>query len=70
MLSQSLHALERDGFVQRTVHSTIPPRVEYSLTPLGAATTEKLTALVLHLEEQMPAILAAQGRYDAVESPA
>jgi DNA-binding HxlR family transcriptional regulator len=67
MLSQSLHALERDGFVERNVHSTIPPRVEYSLTPLGTITTEKLTALVLHLEEQMQNILAAQERYDAAE---
>ncbi|MGD7732289.1 winged helix-turn-helix transcriptional regulator [Propionibacteriaceae bacterium G57] len=36
MLSQTLGQLERDGFVQRTVHSAIPPHVEYSLTPLGA----------------------------------
>jgi DNA-binding HxlR family transcriptional regulator len=70
MLSQSLHALERDGFVERTVHSTIPPRVEYSLTPLGAETTEKLTELVLHLEARMPAIVAAQARYDEELVPA
>jgi DNA-binding HxlR family transcriptional regulator len=66
MLSQSLHALERDGFVERVVHSAIPPRVEYHLTPLGAQTTEKLAELVLFLEDRMPAIIAAQDRYDAV----
>ena len=69
MLAQSLHALERDGFVGRTVHSTIPPRVEYTLTPLGMTVMERLTDLVECLEGAMPEILAAQERYDAaVES--
>ena len=35
MLSSSLRNLERDGFVLRTVHATVPPRVEYALTDLG-----------------------------------
>ena len=64
MLAQSLHALERDGLVARAVHSTIPPRVEYSLTPLGAQTAEKLWELVLHLEDAMPQVLVAQQHYD------
>ncbi|MBE7212071.1 MAG: winged helix-turn-helix transcriptional regulator, partial [Gluconacetobacter diazotrophicus] len=32
---ESLRALERDGLVRRTVMATVPPRVEYALTPLG-----------------------------------
>lgn len=56
MLAQSLHALERDGFVERTVHSTIPPRVEHALTPLGRQTTDKLSDLVHLLENSMPRI--------------
>jgi DNA-binding HxlR family transcriptional regulator len=64
MLAQSLHALERDGFVERTVHSTIPPRVEYALTPLGTQTTDKLRELVEVLENAMPQILEAQSGYD------
>ena len=36
MLSQTLQTLERDGLVEREVVTTIPPRVEYALTPLGA----------------------------------
>ena len=35
VLSDSLRALESDGIVARTVYPEVPPRVEYSLTPLG-----------------------------------
>src|SRR6185437_10167732 len=35
MLTLTLRSLERDGFIKRTVYPTIPPRVEYTLTPLG-----------------------------------
>ena len=35
MLSQTLHALERDGLVHREAQPTNPPRVDYALTPLG-----------------------------------
>ncbi|GAB2609455.1 helix-turn-helix domain-containing protein [Streptomyces capparidis] len=64
MLSQTLQALERDGFVHREVHTAIPPRVEYSLTPLGHETAARLMALIEHLEAHMPAVLAAQDAYD------
>jgi DNA-binding HxlR family transcriptional regulator len=32
MSTLTLRSLERDGLVVRTVHPTIPPRVEYNLT--------------------------------------
>src|SRR4051794_19280260 len=35
MLAQTLQTLERDGFVHRDAKPVIPPRVDYSLTPLG-----------------------------------
>ncbi len=35
MLTLTLRGLERDGLVSRTVFPTIPPKVEYALTPLG-----------------------------------
>ena len=65
MLSQTLHALERDGLVVRSVLSTIPPRVEYSLTDVGRRVALKLTELIELVEGEMPEISAAQARYDA-----
>lgn len=35
MLTLTLRSLERDGLVSRTVFPSIPPRVDYELTPLG-----------------------------------
>ncbi|MEV5953164.1 helix-turn-helix domain-containing protein [Streptomyces sp. NPDC051987] len=35
MLTQNLRMLERNGLVERTVHPTVPPRVEYTLTAPG-----------------------------------
>ena len=45
MLTLSLRRLEREGIVARTVFPTMPPRVDYALTPHGQTLTEPLKAL-------------------------
>lgn len=45
MLTQTLRSLEADGFVTRTIHPTIPPRVDYDLTSLGRSLAEPISAL-------------------------
>lgn len=65
MLSQTLHTLERDGLVVRTVLESIPPKVEYSLTPLGRGVAEQLTSLIELMQSNLPAVLAARAEHDA-----
>lgn len=64
MLSQTLHALERDGLVHREAQPVNPPRVDYRLTPLGRAVAERLLALIGLVEERMPEVLTAREAYD------
>jgi DNA-binding HxlR family transcriptional regulator len=64
MLAQTLSTLERDGFVQREAHAVIPPRVDYSLTPLGVALAERVEHLVEFVESNVATIIKAQSKYD------
>ncbi|MGW5386737.1 winged helix-turn-helix transcriptional regulator [Nocardia sp. NPDC003963] len=45
VLTENLRHLEASGVVHRTVYPEIPPRVEYSLTPLGRELAEALRPL-------------------------
>jgi DNA-binding HxlR family transcriptional regulator len=63
MLAQTLHALERDGLVRREVQTTIPPHVEYSLTPLGAQLAARMVDMIDLLEREMPTVTAARASY-------
>lgn len=63
MLSQTLQSLERDGMVHREVYETIPPRVEYTLTEVGAEVAAQLEALIQVVEKNMPKVHEAQAAY-------
>jgi DNA-binding HxlR family transcriptional regulator len=65
MLSQTLHALERDGMVLRVAETSIPPKVEYSLTELGREAAERLIPLLEWVEERMPQVVTSREEYAA-----
>ena len=66
MLTLSLRGLERDGLVTRTVTPSIPPRVDYELTELGASLREPVKALGDWAISHIACIRAAQARFDAL----
>ena len=57
MLAHSLQALEADGFVLRVVYPTKPPKVEYSLTPLGCELAAHVQALTQWVENNVSRVL-------------
>jgi DNA-binding HxlR family transcriptional regulator len=69
-LTQSLRTLERDGMVVRTVYPTVPPRVEYSLTPLGHSVADLMSGIRQWSEEHLLEILDARDTYDNRPEPA
>jgi DNA-binding HxlR family transcriptional regulator len=60
----ALRGLERHGLVTRTQYPTIPPRVDYELTPLGREFLKELMAFVSWVEAHRPDIQGAQNRFD------
>lgn len=60
MLSQTLKRLEAHGLVHRKSYETVPPHVEYSLTPLGRTVGERVEALADCIEAILPEILDGQ----------
>jgi len=68
MLTLTLRGLERDGLVTRTVFPTIPPRVDYALTPLGKNLLEPVSALALWAEAHREQIQSARDKFDAGET--
>ncbi|MEV6411092.1 helix-turn-helix domain-containing protein [Kribbella sp. NPDC051718] len=68
MLAQTLQALERDGFVHRDAKPVIPPRVDYSLTPLGQDVATQVHALAHWVESKVPEVQKANTGYDNAHS--
>ncbi|MFD1912427.1 winged helix-turn-helix transcriptional regulator [Halodurantibacterium flavum] len=65
MLTVTLRGLERDGYVLRTVHAEVPPRVEYELTELGRDLLVPLHALGEWAMENHDRVAQARTVYDA-----
>jgi DNA-binding HxlR family transcriptional regulator len=62
MLTQTLRSLENDGLVERKIYPVVPPKVEYSLTPLGRSLIEPLEAICRWAELHLPELEAARSR--------
>jgi DNA-binding HxlR family transcriptional regulator len=67
MLTLTLRSLERDGLIKRTVYPTVPPRVDYELTPLGRTLIEPLRGIALWAQGNMPKVIAAREAFDAAD---
>jgi DNA-binding HxlR family transcriptional regulator len=65
MLTVTLRGLERDGMIERTVYPVVPPKVEYTLTPLGRSLLGTVCALMTWAKDHAPDLDAARARYDA-----
>jgi DNA-binding HxlR family transcriptional regulator len=66
MLTQTLRGLQRDGLVARSVTGSVPPRVEYRLTPLGQSLLPVMAVVTEWAERHMGDIDAARAAYDSV----
>jgi DNA-binding HxlR family transcriptional regulator len=69
MLTLTLRGLERDGLVKRTIFPTIPPRVEYELTPLGRSLWAAVGPLGSWAQGHVADIQKAQDRFDKRAKP-
>ena len=65
MLTRTLRRLERDGLIKRTVHTTIPPQVDYALTNLGRSLAIPMLELGRWALAHLPAIDRNRAEYDA-----
>jgi DNA-binding HxlR family transcriptional regulator len=57
MLSQTLKSLESDGLVARRVQSSLPPHVDYALTPAGERVARSVQQLIAAVYDVMPEVL-------------
>jgi DNA-binding HxlR family transcriptional regulator len=65
VLTQTLRTMERDGLITRHVHAEVPPRVEYSLTALGATLGSPMKSLGNWAIANGTRVESARERYDA-----
>lgn len=61
-LSKQLREMELAGLVARTVYPVVPPRVDYSLTPLGRSLEPVIRALGRWGQENLVAVESATSK--------
>jgi len=63
VLTHQLRELEADGLVARRIYAEVPPRVEYSLTPLGETLVPVLNDLEIWARDHADEIIAARNAH-------
>nr|WP_221262979.1 helix-turn-helix domain-containing protein [Sphingomonas kyeonggiensis] len=64
MLTRSLRHLERDGLIARRDYGEVPPRVDYTLTPLGRGLLVGMMPLWTWIIDNASEFRAARARFD------
>lgn len=64
MLTRSLRHLQRDGLIVRRDHGEVPPRVDYTLTPLGRGLLVGMMPLWTWIIDNAATFQAARTRFD------
>jgi DNA-binding HxlR family transcriptional regulator len=68
MLAQTLRRVEQDGLVERTVFPTMPPRVDYALTPLGHSFLKPMHQLLEWAATHHEEVRAARNAFRPVQA--
>ncbi len=64
VLSGTLRTLEADDLVERKVYPEIPPRVEYSLSPIGKELMPIVQELTAWATKNLPTIIKHRKKYE------
>jgi DNA-binding HxlR family transcriptional regulator len=64
MLTQTLKRMERDGLVKRKLYPSVPPKVEYTLSPLGLTLGAAFCNVWIWALENHDAVATARTRFD------
>jgi DNA-binding HxlR family transcriptional regulator len=70
MLTQTLRELERHGLVHRHDYQEVPPRVEYSLTRLGASLSDLIRQIEGWVTANYTRMTAVARRHAETDRPA
>lgn len=68
MLTLQLRELEEDGVIAREIYKQVPPKVEYSLTPLGL-TVEPILSFMQQWGEHYTNTRATSGEHSSYGRP-